>query len=48
MTKEMKGYRKLKQKALIWHSMKTRFGWGYGPVARQTKEWTGALSAVIT
>ena len=36
--KEMTGYRKLKEEALVHTLWKTHFGRGYGPVVRQTTE----------
>ena len=37
--KEKSGSWKLKEKALDRTLWRTRFGTGYGPVARQTIEW---------
>jgi hypothetical protein len=38
--KEIRGYWKLKEEALDRTPLRTRFGWGYGPVLRQTMERT--------
>ena len=38
--KEKRGYWKLKEEALDRNLWRTRFGRGYGPVVRQTAEWS--------
>jgi hypothetical protein len=40
--KETKSYCKLKEEALDRTVWRTRFGRGYGPVVRQTTEWSSA------
>jgi hypothetical protein len=37
--KQMRGYWKLKEEALDRALWRTRFGWGYGLIVRQTTEW---------
>jgi hypothetical protein len=44
--KEKRQYWQLKEEALDRTLWRTRFGRGYGPVVRQTKEWM--LSVALT
>jgi hypothetical protein len=41
--KEKRGYCKLKEEALDRKLWWTRFGRGYGPVVRRTKEWMTSI-----
>jgi hypothetical protein len=45
---ETRGYRKLKEEALDRTVWRTRFGRGYGPVARQTRRRTNICKVIST
>jgi len=45
--KEMRGCWKLKEEALYCNVWSTRCGRGYGPVIRQTTEWTPVGQRVL-